>query len=240
MVRRLITFVALVSCLAVLVATPGHAEIEPAAPSHAQTVAFTSTPPVGNDWFHNYPWGIGYVATAKATSGLPVAFSIPADLADVCRIEHVLDSETDEGTRVAVQFLGPGTCTLHADQAGDAEFLPAERVSQSFVIEKVKPTMSDLRARRGLLQLVPATFRATLLVPVMLNSHFGDLQGYPGQVVTFSVAGKPVCSGTTNADGVATCTAPLGLDTWTRLAFTASYAGDPRYTPVTATGFILG
>lgn len=100
--------------------------------------------------------------------------------------------------------------------------------------------MSDLRARRGLLHLVPASFRATLLVPVMLNSHFGGLQGYAGQVVTFSVAGKPVCSGTTNADGVATCTAPLGLDTWTRLAFTAAYAGDPRYTPVTATGFILG
>lgn len=240
MVRRLMTLVALASCLALLVATPGNAEIEPGAPSQAQTVAFTSTPPVGKDWFHNYPWGIGYGATAKATSGLPVSFSIDPELADVCQIMHVLDGETPDGTRAAVQFVGPGTCTLRADQAGNAEFLPAEQVSQSFVIEKVQPTMSDLRARRGLPGLLPATFRATLLVPVMLNSHFFEMQGYPGQVVTFWVAGKQVCSGTTNADGVATCTAPLGLDTWTRLAFTASYAGDDRYTPVAKTGFILG
>jgi hypothetical protein len=50
-----------------------------------------------------------------------------------------------------------------------------------------------------------------------------------------------VCSGTTNISGVATCTAPLPLLAWvTQLRFTASYAGNALYKPVTASGIFLG
>lgn len=83
-----------------------------------QTIAFTSTSPnnakVG---------GAGYQATATATSGLPVTLTIDAASATVCAI--------DVGF---VTFIGPGTCTIDANQVGDATYAPAPQKQQSFLV----------------------------------------------------------------------------------------------------------
>jgi hypothetical protein len=229
MARRLSSIVGVLgvaSALALLAAAPAVA-----APTQPQTVTFTSAAPEGADWFGTGYGAFDYIASASASSGLPVTYSIDPASANVCRIYGEIGSQPG----VYVGFLGPGTCTIHADQAGNDEYLPADQASQSFVIDRVKPTLTVLRQTNW-----PGrkrTFRATLVVPVAWN-HWGWLED---QVVTFSLAGRPVCSGTTNpwpsADaGVATCTATLSVRDWLRYAFVASYAGDERYKPVSRNG----
>ena len=237
MVRRLLTVLAVLG-LALLSATPSNAD--PAAPQ-AQTVTFTSSPPTDAEWFDGATtWGVGYAASAEATSGLPVTYSVDPASAGVCSISEYLNKPTAP-TWAGIVFLGPGTCTVLADQAGNETYLAAPQVSQSFFIDRVQPTMSGLKGRKIVPGLPSASVSATLLIPINTSSHDTGLWGYPGQVVTFSVGGKPVCSGTTNSHGVATCTAPLPLVTWiTQLRFTASYAGDDRYKPVTASQAFIG
>ncbi|WP_196804301.1 autotransporter domain-containing protein [Lysobacter sp. HA18] len=72
-------------------------------------------------------YGTSPTLTATSTSGLPVSFdsSTPA----VCSI-------TSSGT---LTFVAAGTCTIDADQTGDAAYLPASRVSRSFTVNAVVP-----------------------------------------------------------------------------------------------------
>ncbi len=65
--------------------------------------------------------------TATSTSGLAVTFSTTTP--DVCSI-------TPEGV---LTFKTIGVCTINADQAGNAAYLPASTVSQSFDVIAVAP-----------------------------------------------------------------------------------------------------
>jgi hypothetical protein len=95
----------------------------PPAPSpppalNLQTIVFTSTPPA------NAVVGVvTYVVSAKAGSGLPVAFSADPSSSGVCTVS---------GTTVT--FVGPGTCTIDADQPGNGSYHAAARVQQSFAV----------------------------------------------------------------------------------------------------------
>ena len=90
--------------------------ITPPAP---QTITFTSTPPSPAVYGGSYP------VSATATSGLPVTFSVdPASAAGACKIN---------GSGVA-SFTGVGTCIIDANQGGNAYWLPAQQVQQSFTI----------------------------------------------------------------------------------------------------------
>ena len=84
----------------------------------AQRLEFVSTAPalaiVG---------GLSYTVSAVASSGLPVLLS--SATTSVCTL-----------TGVAVSFVGVGTCTIEADQAGDGEYAPALRVQESFTVGK--------------------------------------------------------------------------------------------------------
>jgi hypothetical protein len=83
-----------------------------------QTVSFTSTAPstaqVG---------GASYNATASATSSLTPTITVDASAASVCSISGS-----------TVSFTGAGTCTLDANQAGDANYNAAPQVQQSFSV----------------------------------------------------------------------------------------------------------
>lgn len=72
-------------------------------------------------------FGTSPTLTATATSNLTVAFS--SGTTSICTI-------TPGGT---LTFLSAGTCTIHADQAGDTVYDPAPRVSQSFVVNAILP-----------------------------------------------------------------------------------------------------
>jgi hypothetical protein len=80
-----------------------------------QTITFTSTPPVVDEdvYFYN--------VTATATSGLSVGFSTPSS--GVCAVFGAW-----------VWFYGNGTCLVWADQAGDANWAPAPRATQSILV----------------------------------------------------------------------------------------------------------
>ena len=84
----------------------------------AQAIAFTSVPPAPAA-----AGGAGYTVAAVATSGLTVTFSLAPASSGICSVA---------GT--AVSLLADGTCTVFADQAGDAAHAAASRVAQSFTI----------------------------------------------------------------------------------------------------------
>lgn len=64
---------------------------------------------------------------ATSDSGLPVTFT--SSTTGVCTI-------TSSG---GLTFVSTGTCTINADQAGDASYLPATQVSRSFAVSGVLP-----------------------------------------------------------------------------------------------------
>ena len=72
-------------------------------------------------------FGTAPALTATASSGLAVSFS--SGTTAVC-------TTTGEGV---VTFVTTGTCTIKADQAGDAAFSAAPQVSQSFTVNAVAP-----------------------------------------------------------------------------------------------------
>ena len=81
---------------------------------------------------------------ATASSGLVVAFSADAATLAVCEI-----------TSGALIFHTAGACTIHADQAGDGQYLAAPRVSRTFNVQTAAPgaptsvvaTAGDTQAR---------------------------------------------------------------------------------------------
>jgi hypothetical protein len=83
----------------------------------SQTISFTSAPPAGA------ASGGSYAVSATSSSGLTVAFSADASSAGVCSVSGS-----------TVSFVGAGTCTVNADQAGNGTFLPAVQVQQAFAV----------------------------------------------------------------------------------------------------------
>ena len=65
-----------------------------------------------------------YVVGASASSGLPVSFSLAPGSSGVCTISGA-----------TVSFVGPGTCTVRANQAGNASYLAAPQVTQSMDVD---------------------------------------------------------------------------------------------------------
>jgi hypothetical protein len=88
-------------------------------PPSPQSVGFTSSPP-----FFSY-YGGSYVVSATATSGLPVVFSVAPASTAVCSVSGS-----------TVSFIGPGTCTVYANQPGDLTWQAAPQVQQSFTVWK--------------------------------------------------------------------------------------------------------
>ena len=89
--------------------------------SAAQTILFTST--ASNAVFA----GPAYSATAQSTSDLPV--TITSSTTGVCSISSG-----------QVSFDGVGTCTLNANQEGDAYWSEAVQVTQTFQVNRATPS----------------------------------------------------------------------------------------------------
>lgn len=90
-----------------------------------QTIAFTSTPP------SPARAGATYNVSATATSGLTVDLTIDPAASGVCAISGAL-----------VSLTGAGTCTINADQPGNATYLAAARVQQSFGVSQADQTIA--------------------------------------------------------------------------------------------------
>lgn len=184
-----------------------------------QTVTIDSAAPTGAVYR-----GRPYDVSASATSGLPATISVDPSSASVCAVS---------GARVS--YVGVGTCVIHADQAGDGAWEPAPQATQSFVVGRESVAVFAHRVTKGVLGLTPSTFEASLSRDFSPMS--GPIDPIPGESVTFSVAGKVVCSATTDADGIARCTAVIGLvNALTQSSYVASYAGSSVYKPSSSTG----
>jgi hypothetical protein len=115
----------------------------------SQTVEFTSLAPTSAT-----VGGTAYSASANASSGLPVALATDASSAGVCTISGA-----------TVSFVGLGTCTIDANQAGNANYYPAPQVQQSFAAGAA-PLVESPPATAILTQTVP------IVSPVLPNSTF--------------------------------------------------------------------
>src|SRR5207253_4400479 len=67
--------------------------------------------------------GPTYTVTATASSGLPVSLTIDPAASSICSISGN-----------TVSFTAAGTCTIDANQAGNASYQPAPQAQQSFSV----------------------------------------------------------------------------------------------------------
>lgn len=228
---RLLTVALALAAALVSVAVPAHADPEKV----PQTLHFTSEAPTDAVVGHRY----NYAVTAESSSGLPVELTADPST-PACAVSPL--PPFIYGNVVPVHA---GTCTVFADQPGDAEYAAAERISLTFEIARELTVLEAKKATKGLLGLSGTTFSANLRYQGWFGPSYGALFPYTGQVVTFSVGGKKICTGTTKAvdDGsffgaaIATCKAPVGVNAaLTKSTYTASFAGAPDYLPSTAVG----
>jgi len=90
----------------------------PAPSQSVQTIQFTSTAPSGA-----VVGGSSYTVAATASSGLTVTFTRAAASAGVCNLAGA-----------TVTLVGAGTCTINANQSGNASYQAAPQVQQSFTV----------------------------------------------------------------------------------------------------------
>jgi hypothetical protein len=138
-----------------------------------QTITFTSSPPV------DAQYGGSYTVTATATSGLTVEFS--SLTTGVCEV-----------TGSTVDFVGVGTCTVAADQPGNASFLAAPQKTQTFNVGKADQTINF----------------AALADKTFGDADFGvSATASSGLAVSFTASGKcTIATATVHLTGAGSCT----------------------------------
>jgi hypothetical protein len=147
----------------------------------AQLIAFTSNAPetatVG---------GSAYTVAASATSGLEVSFSSATP--EVCSLEGP-----------TVSFIGAGTCTIDASQAGNSEYEAAPAASQSFTVDPAPtpPSTSQPAASSTL------SFTSSL-IPALT----------PAPDSEFSLLGAPAVNRRTGAVTFTSSVADPGIFSW--------------------------
>jgi len=160
--------------------------------------ASNSVTPIGSQTitFNNpgaQTFGTSLTLSATASSGLPVGFS--SDTPAVCTI-------TSGG---ALTIVAVGTCTVSADQAGNAAFSAAPQVQQSFIINATVPgAPTGVTATAG-------SGEATVSWTAPASNGGADITGY---TVTASLGGA-----TCTTTGATSCTVP-GLTNGTAYTFT--------------------
>ncbi len=156
-----------------------------------QTITFVSTAP-NNAMVGGPP----YQATASASSGLPVALAIDGSSATVCTID---------GSGL-VSFIGPGTCTIDANQGGGmnggTSYAPAAQVQQPFSVAGAGGATPQ-----AITFTSTAPSNATVLGPPYVVTATAD-SGLP-VVLTIDGSSATVCAingGSVSFVGPGTCT----------------------------------
>lgn len=111
--------------------------------------------------------------TATASSSLPVAFS--ANTTAVCTV-------TTGGT---LTFVNTGSCTVDANQSGNASYLPASQVSQTFMVNAAAPgapTIGNIAADDG---------QATVTFTAPASNGGAPITGYTVIATPVAVPGAP-------------------------------------------------
>jgi PKD domain len=139
----------------------------------SQTITFTSTAPSATT-----VGGTPYTVTATASSGLPVSFTIDAASSSVCSISGA-----------TVSFVGPGMCTIDANQAGNSNYDAAPQTQQSFAVAS-EPLVTSLPISRLPSELTSGSGQIAIVMTTP-NSNFsvGDAKVNPTTgAITFTVS----------------------------------------------------
>jgi hypothetical protein len=160
----------------------------PAPPKLGQSITFTTAPA-------SAVVGGSYSVGASASSGLPVSFSDAPASAGVCTVS---------GPTVA--FVGTGTCTIRANQAGNESYLPATQVTQSFAVAAavVAQTISftSTPPAGAFVGHAPyhVTAKATSGLPVEFHVDSAQVCNVTGANVTFVGVGTCTINATQRGD----------------------------------------
>ena len=161
----------------------------PAPSKSVQTIQFTSTSPAGA-----VVGGPGYTVTANATSGLAVSFTLAGSSAGIC----TLSGST-------VSLVGAGTCTINANQAGNASYFAAAQVQQSFTISLRPQTIGFSSTPPGSAVVGGAHYTVAATASSGLAVTFGVAAGSAGVCsisgTTVSMIGAGTCVITANQAG---------------------------------------
>jgi hypothetical protein len=179
-----------------------------------QTIAFAQP---GNTTYG----GADVPLSATSDAGLPVtlASATPA----VCSVAGS-----------TAHPLAAGTCTITATQDGDADHAAAIPVDRSFSIAKA-PIIVTTKASSGVLSLL--TWRITYTTTVKSAVTGLPVAGVPVTTRINNASASTGCTATTNAAGVATCTAgPINIAVLA--PFTATAAATANHLGGTAAGVI--
>lgn len=179
-------------------APDGLGAFERATEPRPQTLTFTSSAPTKASFD-----GSTYTVSAVSSSGLAVSLS--SGTPSVCSLNGSASGS-------AVSFVGVGTCTIDASQAGDADYEPAPAIQQTFTVGKSQQQITITSvAPSGALVGDPAyvvSATASSGLPVAFSSETPSV---------CSVAGSSV-----KLVGAGTCTIEAGQ------------IGDPDYEPAPA------
>jgi hypothetical protein len=145
----------------------------PAPSKSVQSITFTSTAPGGA-----VVGGPTYTVKATASSGLAVAFSLAAGSAGVCSLAGS-----------TVSFIGAGTCTINANQAGNANYFAAPQVQQSFAVALRTQSISFTSSPPGAAVVGGSTYTVTASATSGLTVSFSVA---PASAGVCSVAGSTV------------------------------------------------
>ncbi len=151
----------------------------------SQAITFTSVPPA-----NAIVGGAGYLATATANSGLPVQLTIDGTSANVCTIDSGM-----------VSFIGPGECTLDANQGGNANYSPAPQVQQSFIVAIAGGTSSQTITFTSTAPVDAAVNGPTYLATAMATSDLPVILTIDGSAATVCA----INDGTVSFIGPGTC-----------------------------------
>jgi hypothetical protein len=151
----------------------------------AQQITFTSTP-VSPAFDGSYQ-----VSADGGGSGNPVTFT--ATTQSVC---------TSSGTAGAtISFVGVGTCTISADQAGSSYYSPAPTAVQSFTVAKAAQSIDSFTAPSSGVygQAGALAGHATSGLPVSFGTSTPGTCTVSGSTVTYAAAG--LCTVVANQAG---------------------------------------
>ena len=149
-----------------------------------QSITFTSTAPTDA-----IVSGSTYTPTAISTSGLAVTITVDASSSSVCSISSGV-----------VSFLVAGTCTINANQAGNANYSAATEVQQPVTVHAAAPTSTVVYS-----SLNPSVTSNT----ITLSANVSSDNGVPiAGTVGFTANGLNIegCTAAPLALGIATCT----------------------------------
>ena len=169
----------------------------------AQTISFTQPA--------DLPLGSAFSLGATASSGLPVSYT--SQTPAICTVSG--DTTT---------LIAAGVCSIAANQAGDAHWLPAPQVVHSFTVTKRSQTINF--AGPG---------NQTLATPPFAVSASAS-SGLPVTIISLTTASCSITSNTVTLIAVGTCTlhaSQAGSATWlaatpvtNSFAITTSSGGD--------------